>query len=182
MPGGVFLSDFCKVFALLTEIIFGIIVVEEHIFEGDLVYMKKSLWIVCMGLMLALTACNGKKENKETEEVTEAAATVATTEAETETETTAEKVETKILMGSAEGFGGTITVTIKMEGDDIIDADINGGDETPDIGGAALQELSEQLVKKDSYEIDGVSGATYTSEGVRNAAKDALGLYLDEKR
>lgn len=147
--------------------------------------MKKSLCIVSLGLMLTLAACGGKDKVKETEKPTEAVTTAAPTEKETEseseTETTAEKVETRILMGSAEGFGGTITVTIKMEGDDIIDADVEGRDETPDIGGAALQELAEQLVKKDSYEIDGVSGATYTSEGVRNAAKDAMGLYLQEK-
>lgn len=88
------------------------------------------------------------------------------------------KEEIKEIRGSAEGFGGTITVTLKMDGEDIIEASILGNDETPDIGGAALQELEKQLVDKDSFDIDGVSGATYTSEGVRNAAKDALGLFL----
>lgn len=90
----------------------------------------------------------------------------------------AETEELKELTGSAEGFGGTITVTLKMEGDDITEASILGNDESPDIGGAALPELEKQLVDKDGFEIDGVSGATYTSEGVRNAVKDALGLFL----
>ena len=37
--------------------------------------------------------------------------------------------------------------------------------------------VQKKTVEKDGYEIDGVSGATYTSEGVMNAAKDALGLF-----
>ena len=85
------------------------------------------------------------------------------------------------LVGSAEGFGGTVTVTLTMKGDDIVKASIEGNDETPDVGGKALPELEKQLVEKDGCDIDGVSGATYTSEGVINAAKDALGLFDSEE-
>ncbi len=145
--------------------------------------MRKLFLIVSAGLVLTLAACGGKDAAQETVKATEAATTAAPTEKESETEeSTTEKPETKIVKGSAEGFGGTITVTLTMEGDDIVDASVVGNDETPDVGGKALDELSEQLIDKDGYEIDGVSGATYTSEGVRNAAKDALGLYLDEKK
>ena len=109
-------------------------------------------------LLLSLAACNANKVPEATKE--------ETTEA-----------QERELVGSAEGFGGTITVTLTMKGDDIVKASIEGNDETPEVGGAALPELEKQLVEKDGYEIDGVSGATYTSEGVMNAAKDALGLF-----
>ena len=121
-------------------------------------YMKKTLMIMSGVLLLSLAACNANKVPEATKE--------ETTEA-----------QEKELVGSAEGFGGTITVTLTMKGDDIVKASIEGNDETPEVGGAALPELEKQLVEKDGYEIDGVSGATYTSEGVMNAAKDALGLF-----
>ena len=124
-------------------------------------YMKKTLMIMSGVLLLSLAACNANKVPEATKE--------ETTEA-----------QEKELVGSAEGFGGTITVTLTMKGDDIVKASIEGNDETPEVGGAALPELEKQLVEKDSYEIDGVSGATYTSEGVMNAAKDALGLFDTE--
>ena len=124
-------------------------------------YMKKTLMIMSGVLLLSLAACNANKVPEATKE--------ETTEA-----------QEKELVGSAEGFGGTITVTLTMKGDDIVKASIEGNDETPEVGGAALPELEKQLVEKDGYEIDGVSGATYTSEGVMNAAKDALGLFDTE--
>jgi uncharacterized protein with FMN-binding domain len=126
------------------------------------IYMKKTLMIVSGVLLLSLAACNANKVPEASKE--------ETTEA-----------QERELVGSAEGFGGTITVTLTMQGDDIVKASIEGNDETPEVGGAALSELEKQLVEKDSSDIDGVSGATYTSEGVKDAAKDALGLFDAEK-
>ncbi|MBP3239796.1 MAG: FMN-binding protein [Oribacterium sp.] len=128
--------------------------------------MKKYIVVAAAGLALTLAAC-GINEVPD-----------STTQAVTEV-TSAE--EEKEVSGSAEGFGGTITVTLKMKGDDIIEASILGNDESPEIGGKALSELEKQLAEKDSFDIDGVSGATYTSEGVRNATKDALDLFLPDK-
>ena len=55
--------------------------------------------------------------------------------------------------------------------------------ENSDIGSVKIaNDVIGMIAALAAMEIDGVSGATYTSEGVRNAAKDALGLYLDEKR
>ncbi|OON88087.1 hypothetical protein BXO88_02680 [Oribacterium sp. C9] len=130
--------------------------------------MKKYIVLAIAGLTFTLAACAGNGIPD------------ATTQAET-TKADSKNDETKEVSGSAEGFGGTITVTLKMHGDDIVEASILGNDETPEIGGAALAELEQQLVEKDSFDIDGVSGATYTSEGVRNATKDALGLFLPDE-
>ncbi len=143
--------------------------------------MRRFLLMISVGLAFALASCSSNVPEG-SEKVTETDTGVTEEEGTKPEETTAAVPESKILKGSAEGFGGTITVFLTMEGDDIVDATIEGNDETPDIGGKALNELSEQLIDKDGYEIDGVSGATYTSEGVRNAAKDALGLFLDETK
>lgn len=78
------------------------------------------------------------------------------------------------LTGSAEGFGGTVTVTLTMNGETITECAIEGNDETPNVGGAALEELAKQVVAANGADIDGVSNATVTSNAVRSAVKAAL--------
>ena len=76
---------------------------------------------------------------------------------------------------SANGFGGPVEVAITI-GDNggIADAVITGESETPDVGGAAIPELRNQLITAQSADIDGVSGASFTSGAVKEAAGKAL--------
>ena len=74
----------------------------------------------------------------------------------------------------AEGFGGTVTVTLTVDANSITDAVLEGAGETPSVGGAALETLAQQLKDANSAEIDGVSGATVTSGAVKAAAAKAL--------
>ncbi len=61
-----------------------------------------------------------------------------------------------------------------MDGDKIVAASIEGKDETPTVGGAALEELEKKIVEAGSADFDAVSGATVTSTGVQDAVKAAL--------
>ena len=88
----------------------------------------------------------------------------------------AKKVETKTVEGSADGYGGKITAKVTLEGDKITGLELSGDSETPAIGGEALKTLQEKIVEAGTYEVDGVAGATWTSNGVFNAIKNALGL------
>ena len=76
---------------------------------------------------------------------------------------------------TANGFGGPVEVAITI-GDNggIADAVITGNDETPDVGGAAIPELRNQILTAQSAEIDGVSGASFTTGAVKEAAGKAL--------
>ncbi len=76
--------------------------------------------------------------------------------------------------GEADGFGGTVSVTITVDETSITDVTAVGDDETEDVGGAALDELAAQILDAQSADIDGVSGASFTSEGIRAAAQDAI--------
>lgn len=75
-------------------------------------------------------------------------------------------------------FGGEITVTVTVSKNSIVSVDsITGDQETPDIGGAAIEsgELAQQIMDNQAQApIDGVAGATKTSEGVQAALEDAL--------
>lgn len=78
------------------------------------------------------------------------------------------------LTGEAEGFGGPITVTVVVKGDDIISVEAAGDNETDGIGTMALEKLPDLIAEADSTEIDGVTGATYSSDGIKAAVKNAL--------
>ena len=75
---------------------------------------------------------------------------------------------------TGQGYGGVITATLTVENGVITAASFDGPGETAGIGGAALEELAEQVVAANGAEIDGVSGATYTSDGCRAAVRNAL--------
>ncbi len=84
--------------------------------------------------------------------------------------------EIRVLTGEAEGYGGPISVSVTMAGDRIIDLEITGGSETPDIGGTAMASLKEAILSSQSLEgVDAVSGATWTSKGVFEAIRVAMG-------
>ena len=75
----------------------------------------------------------------------------------------------------ADGFGGKVALELTI-GDNggITNAVITGDGETPDVGGAAIPELANQILAAQSAEIDGVSGATVTSTAVKEALAAAI--------
>ena len=80
-----------------------------------------------------------------------------------------------VYTASANGFGGVVDVTVTI-GDKggITDVTAVGPDETPDVGGAAIPTLVSQILQRQSADVDVVSGATFTSNAVREAAAAAL--------
>ena len=76
---------------------------------------------------------------------------------------------------SADGFGGPVEVTVDIGSNGgITDVTIKGDGETPDIGGAAIPVLKQAILEKQSADVDGVSGATFTSDAVKKATAEAL--------
>ena len=76
--------------------------------------------------------------------------------------------------GTAKGFGGEVTVTLTIENGVITAAKAEGADETPGVGTPALEQLPTAMVAGNTVNVDVVSGATFTSNGVIEAAKAAL--------
>lgn len=75
--------------------------------------------------------------------------------------------------GSAQGYGGEVVVSITVDAERITDVTVAGDQETPAVGGAALEDLAGQIWDNGS-EIDGVAGATVTSNAAKEAAASAL--------
>lgn len=76
--------------------------------------------------------------------------------------------------GTASGFGGEVSVTVTVDENAITQASIAGEAETERLGGAAMSVLADQIMEKQSADLDIVAGATYTSEAVVSALKNAL--------
>lgn len=79
--------------------------------------------------------------------------------------------------GVSRGMGGDITVTLTIAGGTVTVDEITGPYETPGVGGKEAIEdgtFKAQIEKAQSADIDGVTGATMTSGGVKKAVDAAL--------
>ena len=77
--------------------------------------------------------------------------------------------------GTANGFGGPVDVTLTVgDAGGITNVEIKGDGATPDVGGAAIPTLAGRILEAQSAEVDGVSGATFTSQAVLDATAQAI--------
>ncbi|MBC2856260.1 MAG: FMN-binding protein [Cetobacterium sp.] len=80
--------------------------------------------------------------------------------------------------GTGEGYNDKITVKITAKRNSKNEVRILKveaiNEDTPAIAGPALEKLISQTLAKQSYEVDAVSGATYTSEGYKEGLKKAV--------
>ena len=77
-------------------------------------------------------------------------------------------------IGTGAGHENGLSVTVTVDENSITEVKVDVSNETPLIGGLAGEELEAQILAAQGAEIDGVSGATETSGGVKRALADAL--------
>ena len=144
---------------------------------------KKIVLAVCVAMIasFALTGCTPEptKETTTTAVTTEAVTTQEeTTIAETEAPTVPNyNYKDGTYTGSARGMGGEVTVTITVSGGMVTVDEIVAPYETPGIGGKEAVEdgtFKAQIEAVQTAEIEGITGATMTSGGVRKAVAAAL--------
>ncbi len=76
--------------------------------------------------------------------------------------------------GAATGFADLkVTVTVDADGK-ITELVVDAPNETPEIGGKAIEPLTAAIIEAGSIEVDGIAGATLTSNGVKEAVAKAL--------
>lgn len=76
--------------------------------------------------------------------------------------------------GQADGFGGTVKVTLVIENDTITIIEITEASKEDKSYVELAKGVIDEILEKQTYEVDAVSGATYTSTGIKNAVKSAL--------
>lgn len=75
---------------------------------------------------------------------------------------------------STRGNGGPVTVAVEVDDHAILSVAAEGEGETVGIGTLALEALPDAIVAANGTEVEGVSGATVTSDAVKRAVADAL--------
>ena len=134
---------------------------------------KKVLAGAFLAMTAGLIACG---QNNPQTPATEAPTTTAAQET-TQAPTTEAVPQTTVVTGEAEGYGGPITAEVTLEDDKIVDLKLTGDQETPAIGGAALEALQAAIIEKGAIDgVDAVAGATWTSNGVFGAIQTAMGI------
>ena len=76
--------------------------------------------------------------------------------------------------GSAKGFGGDVTAKVVIGESGIESVELTGKDETPGLGADALEKLEGAFVEAGSADVDGVAGATISSDAAKKAVEAAL--------
>ena len=76
--------------------------------------------------------------------------------------------------GVGQGKNGDVTVELQVTGGKLAAVRVVKNVETPGISDAAMTQFPQRVVDAQSLNVDAVSGATLTSDGIRNAVADAI--------
>lgn len=131
--------------------------------------MKKRALALCMATAVVLTACSGKGTVTET-----TTADAATTAAETtaKEETTAEAAGT--YEGKGSGYGGEMKLAVSVKDGKMEDITIVSDHESSAVFNRAFPVIRDRILEAQTPVVDSVSGATFSSYGVKAAVADAM--------
>ena len=76
--------------------------------------------------------------------------------------------------GEADGFGGTIQVEVKIEKNKIAEINVVSAEKEDGAYLSMAKDIIPKIIDAQSADIDTISGATFSSTGVKNASEQAL--------
>lgn len=79
-----------------------------------------------------------------------------------------------VYTASAEGYSGPVTVEVEFDGRSIVSVYVLSHSETVNISDRAIDEIPSQIVEAQTWDVDAVSSATFTSDAIREAVRDCL--------
>lgn len=87
--------------------------------------------------------------------------------------------------GTSKGMNGDVTVEVMIKSDKIESVTVTNHEETAGISDPAIKDVPATIVEKNSTEVDGVAGATITSNAIIAAVNQALdkasGKFVEEQ-
>jgi len=78
--------------------------------------------------------------------------------------------------GSGQGWGGTVSVTVTVKSGKITDITVDSNQDAQEYFDRAEPTMIQEILDAQSIDVDTVSGATYSSNGILDAVADALGI------
>ena len=112
--------------------------------------MKKKKLLVILASLLILGACSVKSSN------------------------TNEKSTKKTFVTTGDGFNGKVKLEVVLEGEKIDDIKLVSHNDTKHIMSRTFEPLKKRILDAQSPIVDSISGATYTSFGIKTAVNNAL--------
>lgn len=92
-----------------------------------------------------------------------------------------DKYEDGSYTGEGEGHHGIIQVDVTIEKNRISAVEITKEQEIPGLKEIVYEKVPKMIIKENTWKVDGISGATLTSDGLKEAVKDAIeGAQLEE--
>lgn len=76
--------------------------------------------------------------------------------------------------GEADGFGGTIQVEVKIEKNKIAEINVISAEKEDGAYLSMAKDMIPKIIDAQSADIDTISGATFSSTGIKNASEQAL--------
>ena len=76
--------------------------------------------------------------------------------------------------GVGQGIDGDVVVQVEADAATIYAVEVLEQNETPGIGSVAVEKLPGAIVAANSIAVDGIAGATVTSDAIKNAIRQAL--------
>ena len=76
--------------------------------------------------------------------------------------------------GEADGFGGTIQVEVKIEKSKIAEINVISAEKEDGAYLSMAKDIIPKIIDAQSTDIDTISGATFSSTGIKNASEQAL--------
>lgn len=76
--------------------------------------------------------------------------------------------------GEADGFGGTIQVEVKIEKNKIAEINVVSAEKEDGAYLSMTKDIIPKIIDAQSADVDTVSGATFSSTGIKNASEQAL--------
>ncbi len=76
--------------------------------------------------------------------------------------------------GSGKGIDGDVVVQVEADATTLYSIEVLEQNETPGIGSVAVEQLPGAMVEANSILVDGISGATVTSDAIKTGVREAL--------
>lgn len=86
----------------------------------------------------------------------------------------ADKLDDGIYHATAKGFAGDLEIAVTMSGGDISAIDVVNHNDTPFMAQPVFDQVIPAIIAAQSPEVDALTGATYTSEAVKDAVRQVL--------
>ena len=76
--------------------------------------------------------------------------------------------------GEADGFGGTVAVEVTVKDGKIEAVEVTSAEKEDGAYLAMAEDIIPKIIEAQSAEVDTISGATFSSTGIKNASEQAL--------